>query len=143
MKEIKTSERKQKLIDELNTSPIEIGESIWVKNKAIYHFTTKKDENNSTLCIVLKLNKKSLIVRHKDNSVFKDKYAISYDDISSRYITDIGENPFDERYDNIRPVAFTLESIIFNLNVDGEKGDKYEIKGVPVKTSGHYWNHRA
>jgi len=52
--------------------------------------------------------------------------------IKRKYLGNVGVNPFSNDHDNVRCVAFTLESILFNLAVVKER-DHYEIKGVEIK----------
>ncbi len=127
------SKKRQKLIDDKINSPLTVGELISVNRSALSDYKSKSDEGRTENCIILKMQGDQLIVRYEDNSVYKRTYKISIADIAGRNLYELGANPFDESGDTIRPVAFTLESVLFNLNVFNEKDRvhaPFEFDGV-------------
>lgn len=127
------SDKKQKLIDAKNASPLTFGEEISVKYNAVNSYFDKERENRTVKCMIIKILKNKIVVKHVDGSINEPNYTIQKEDIVGRETLYIGENPFDEKFDSIKAVNFTLESILFNLNILGEKNnDKYNIKNVPI-----------
>lgn len=132
------SEKRQKLIDDFIKSPFSIGESISVKQSAL---STYGDDKKSTSCVVVKVNKKTLVVKPSDKSYGKNETTIPFEAITSRNIRDIGVDPFDPDRDAVRPVAFTLSSIMHTLNLLDDTDrifPDFEINGVRIKDAN--WN---
>ncbi len=132
----KTSEKKQKLIDAKNASPLQVGEEIYVKQKIVSSYP--KNPDSPVLCTIKEINGDVIVIyegEKRDYKPTKQLFNITSEDIVSRYLYDVGIDPFDKSYEQIRPVAFTLDSILFNLNVMGEKNRSYtyEVKGHPVQ----------
>ncbi len=125
------SAKKQKLIDELNASTVKVGEKISVVLSDSY----KKEAVN---CTVVSKKGETLIVKRSDSSIHKDEYIISAYEVVGRAVGYVGANPFDEPDDNVRPVAYTFESILFNLDILDTKHDhqdkfeKFKMSGIPV-----------
>lgn len=135
------SEKRQKLIDAKNASPLEIGERIAVKYNATTKFKNPEKEKESTNCIILALGKK-IKVRYSDNSCDKDTFLINKSDIVSRDLMKIGENPIVEMYDRIRSINYDFNSIISLAELLGKDEDfirgPYQINGAEI--SEFSWN---
>lgn len=126
---------RQKLIDNKEKSPLYIGESVHVKMSALGY--TGKKYGTEKLCIIESLD--PLTVSVDEYGLGKNMYKIQRDDIVARNIRTIGANPFETRHDHIRMVAYTLESILFGLDITGEKtetregiGARYKVQGILV-----------
>lgn len=125
------SQKRQKLIDELNASEIQVEETVSV----VLSDTYKKE---AVSCTVLRKKGNTLVVKRSDSSIYKDEYTISSYEVVGRATGYVGANPFDETDDRVRPVAFTFESILFNLDILGTKHDenarfeKVKMNGIPV-----------
>lgn len=140
MREInKISEKKQKQLDKLEKSPIKVGDKIWVYENKIESYSNNK--KRTVLCVVKDIKvdddtkEKMYKLEREDNSVHRDKLKwLGRDAISSRYNSFVGANPFDADINRVRSVNYALESILFNLNVLGEREsmDKYQMNGHPV-----------
>lgn len=130
-----TSKKKQQEIDKINNSPIKVGDIVGVRYNAFHLNDSRiKDNENTEQCVVLEIRKKGLIVKKKDSSVYKDGVQIKYDDVLYRNVLYAGANPFDEESNNIRSIAFTLQSILFNLNVlDEKEKNEYTVNGIVIK----------
>ena len=128
------SEKKQALIDAKNASPLEIGERIMVLENDLSCYKDGKRKEMTRSAIIVDINGDTLIIKDGERSKDTTTYKMPVSGIISRNLMPIGANPFNEKYGNIRPIAYTVESILFNLNILGEKtsGDKYDIKGVPI-----------
>ncbi len=131
MREInRISSKKQKQLDKLEKSPIKVGDKLWVY----------EDKNRTILCVVKDVKvdddtKEELYkLEREDNSVRRELRWLGRDAISSRYNIFVGANPFDADSSRVRSVNYSLESILFNLNVLGEKESiqKYQMNGHPV-----------
>lgn len=131
MKSNKTvSEKRQKLIDALIDSKIQVGEKISA-------FIPDTYKGEAVAVVVLSVTDDGLTVKRVDSSIYNKEYSISSDDVDGRDVRHIGENPFDESNDNVRPVAFVLESILFGLNILGDKREddvlkSFKMNGIPV-----------
>ena len=125
------SDKRQKLIDKLNASPVKVGEKVSVVVSDSY-----KEEAVS--CKVLSRDGDTLVVQRTDSSIHDKEYTISAYEVVGRATGIVGANPFDETDDNVRPVAYTFESILFNLDIIGTKHDddakfeKFKMNGIPV-----------
>ncbi len=125
------SDKKQKAIDKKNVSVIRVGEHIVIPECVISNYVHK--EGNQVTAIVIKVYSKKLIVKQHDYPRAKEK-TILKSDIISRDIRRCGANPFDEKFDSIRPVAFTLSSVIHGLDLSKDRREKpYIIGGVTMK----------
>lgn len=119
------SDKKKELVESTLSKGYDVGETINAK---------PNDARESDLYIITKVNNDSVLAYRKfDKS--KKNIEIKNSDITGKNIFSIGPNPFDDDYDNIRPVTFTLSSILFNLNLTNEKCDlrgKYDVDGVNI-----------
>lgn len=117
------SPRKQAAIDAKNASLIKKGECVFVPQHVIsdYHKagTTKGDQTVSAKVLAV-LPEDRLEIVEGDGSLrgYMSK-VITIDQIAGRDLVDVGPDPFDRDNDKVRFVAFTLESILFNLDVLG------------------------
>ncbi len=135
------SDKKQKLIDEKNNSPLTVGERIEVYERAV---GSRKDSERSCTCTIASLEDGITVRvgagREADKNRDSTLYKIKKDDISSRSLLLVGANPFEEIVDSIRPIAFSLDSILFKLDVlNTKRADKgFDINGVVIKEA--EWN---
>lgn len=139
MKTRQTSKKKQKLIDEKNNSPLVVGEVISVLESAVVMY--KDNSKKSINCTISSLDNDEIEVfegYEKDKNRHTVQKKISKSDITSRNLLNVGANPFDESFDHIRSVAFTLDSILFAVGALGDGDKKYDIKGVSIKKAD--WN---
>lgn len=141
-KENPISKKRQKQIDAVNNSLLSVGDQISVRHNAYNHdFPSESKEDKSVPVVITKLLKKSIKVKHSDGSIpsRNKEVTVSYDDVTGRELWKVGANPFDEKEDHVRPVAFTLESVLFGLNIIGTKRDwkspfgEYKINDILVK----------
>jgi len=131
-----TSEKKQALIDAKNASPFIIGESVTVFENTVSSWFNKERADKTCSVKVVKVNKITLVVEVGEYKSKPEQYKISKKDILGRSIGNLGANPFNSKYDSVRPVAFSLDSILFSLDVlsnKRESRDTYEMSGVKVK----------
>ena len=130
-----TSIKKQILIDAKNDSPITVGESITVLENVVSSWVNKDRATETCSVKVIKVNKLTLIV---ESSEYRNptQHKISKKDVLGRTIGNLGANPFNEKFDNVRPVAFQLSSVLHSLNILGDKRggtNEYKMSGVKVK----------
>jgi hypothetical protein len=126
----KTSKKKQKLIDDYLSSDFVVGETISVKNKNLkgkYQFSSVLEK--AITCEVKKVNKKTLSVVERD---YSEIYLVDKDKIEARDIFQIGANPINNTNEKVRGVNYTLSSILFNLDVLGERNREYDIDDVKI-----------
>ncbi len=122
--------KKQQEIENYLSEPIEVGEIV------IYNDKTQKRPQGDQYVEVSAID---------DTYIYFKKYG--YPEPQKWLISDvtkdtshIGANPFADNNDGIRPIAFALDSILFNLNILGEKESdgKYIFNGVKCKSIN--WN---
>lgn len=131
------SENRQKLIDEKNKSSLIVGETVMVLVKAVSLYSKDKDSTKSCNCTIESLTDGIVVFvgNARDRKKHTVLHKITEEDIVGRNLLNIGANPFEENVGDIRPVAFTMESILFNLDIFGDKRemtDPYAIEGVIV-----------
>lgn len=135
------SEQRQALMDAKNASPLQVGEQLAVYESAVYKYG-KADSEKSCTCTIVSLDGGIVVYvggkrDRRDNSTL---HTITPADIAARDLFDVGANPFDTSMNDIRPVAFSFDSIMFNLDVMGTDStrEKYKIGEVLIKRAN--WN---
>lgn len=118
------SEKKQRLMDAKNASPLEVGETIAVSD-TVFMYGKGKTVN----AIIMSIVGEKINIREGDFAGGRNSEAtIEATQIVSRNLYDIGANPFSDDDLSVRFVAFTLESILFGLGIDGRDSDNYKSK---------------
>lgn len=128
------SEKREKLIKDFYNTPFQVGEDVVICEHLI---GWTNDKSRTVTVQVVKVNSKTLLVKHGYNSRSEKEVKIDKKDVIARNIRNIGANPFNQKFDSIRTVNFTFESILFTLNVLGDKHDHmgrdgYKMSGKPV-----------
>lgn len=142
MRERPISEKKQKLISAKIESELVVGESISVYERAISTFKTDSDKTKT--CTIESLDNGKIIVfegSKRDKRPQTAVYEITKDDIHQRSLWDIGADPFEANTGDIRPINYSFDSILFTLDVLGNKRDekdRYDIEGIQVMEAN--WN---
>lgn len=128
----KISNKKQKQLDEFQASPILVGEKVSIMPCHVEYYGSDK---HSELYDVIKVNNKTIIIKGRNKNI-----KINKDKILGRWKAwEIGANPFIEKYNSVRPVAFSMDSIIHSLELSEKRRDEnYVIGGV--KTIEVNWN---
>ena len=129
------SEKRQRLIDAKNKSPLQTGERINVFKNALTNYPDPKHDDSAIECIVIGIDGDAITVESKEYR-HKETKTIKKADIKSRDLYKLGANPFEEGSGEVRCVPYSFDSILFNLDILEEKSggiDKYDIKGVPIK----------
>lgn len=122
------SEKKQALIDAFNNSPLQIGEFVYCKK--IHNYYSFE---------VVEINENSIIL--EDTRCGNPRqYTVNISEIDGRYnMFNIGANPFESKYNSVRPVAYSMDSIIFNLElIKKRRSENYEMSGIKVSKAN--WN---
>lgn len=127
---------KSEKIAEFLKTPLTIGESVYVHRCKLEKYLT--NNINKNICEIVSINGDEVTVTHS-----RSTYTINKNDILERFGSFyVGSNPFKtEKFDRIRVVAYTLESIVYGLGlVDGEvhRKDTYEFSGIKSKAVS--WN---
>jgi len=124
------SDKKEKLLQAFEASKPTVGDIVYVADKWIRANPTGRIYS----CEITKIiNDQKVEVRELEYA-FGVPVVIYIENINTRLTEmEIGENPFVSQKGNVQFTAFTLESIIFNLNVLGTKDtDPTVILGVNV-----------
>lgn len=121
----KISKKKQKLINEFLNSPLQVGERISSIKRSGY-------AQSKTDYIIVEIDGSLLKVK-QTNTRHSNVETIDVVDIDGRYgIWEVGSNPFNEKFYDIRAISYSLDSVLFTLNILGNKREKYDINGIPI-----------
>lgn len=126
----KISERKQKLIDEFLSSPIQVGEIVVVDKGIIVPIY--KNTNKTFDATVIEVLGEDIVISLNDRGYGRENHTIKKSDVIGRDgLYKIGANPFNEIGGKIRTVNFSFDSIIFNLELSEKRRDEeYIFDGV-------------
>lgn len=133
-----TTERKQKLIDAKNAEPLKVGEKIGVKRGVVNPHSS--GPGHVITVVVTDVQGDDIYVledeyRHKNATPTK----ITKAQIHTRWLWDVGANPFLEDDMSVRFVPFCLESVLFSLGLVDTGREEYKNKsGVLIKRCN--WN---
>ena len=134
---MKVSEKKQKQIDNFLTTPIKVGDMVYVRESLCYYVSDKTKKERNILVKVIEIKENSIFVVKNVTLSSSREFEIFKEEILGRYgVIEIGANPFNERGGDIRPIAFSLDSIIYNFElIKGESKirNTYEFDGVLCK----------
>ena len=139
-----TSEKLEKSINHFKNTPLKVGELIFVKKPALNSYLFKADEGKHELATIESLEGGIFVYQgqKRDRRPNSKIVEIKKEDIISRYETfNIGANPFDTQIESTRPVNYSFDSILFNLNILGDKRegrDGYDIEGIKISECN--WN---
>lgn len=131
----KISDKKQRLLDKFNRSRIKVGEMISVNDEYLKNNKYNGVHRNEYYK-VLSVSKEGITIN--TNSEYPNRkphlVLIKKSDVGSRKeILNIGEDPFERKFQSVRPVAFTLDSIVFTMELmEKRREDNYEIGGYRV-----------
>jgi len=131
LKSKKISKKRQKLIDEKNSSPISVGETVYVQTQHLYDISINPEQLAS--CKVLSIDGDKIEVADREHIGYKNygRAVITRDKIAHRETFYIGADPFVNWNSKVRVINYSFESIIFNLGVLGDRDDdNYSYKGV-------------
>ena len=129
MRDIKISAKKQKLFDEFDNTPYYIGEEISIIPAELGEYGSKHSE---TVTIV-SIGDKSIMAKRER---FNELIEVPFEKIKGRYDKyKIGANPFVEKYRSVRSINYSMDSIIFTLELSEKRRDEdWEIiPGVIAK----------
>lgn len=120
----KESQKKQALLDEYQSSPLTVGEKVYVVPSDI----DKYGSNTQTLATILAIDGDNIVLQYNDyrnsSTVTVNKSLIK----SRANVKTIGANPFVEKYRPVKAVSFSMDSIVFNLElVEKRREEKWEI----------------
>lgn len=120
MSEYDISEKRQKQIDEFITTPIQVGDIVYVFECDISSYSNKE---KLEYCKVISLDPLTV-----NKCGYSTTAVIAPEKIQKRATHHVGANPFTDTGASIRDIAFTLESIVHSI--DHDRG--YDIKGIPI-----------
>lgn len=126
----KISEKKQRLIDEYLSTPISVGEEIVIHKGTIS--SVYKDTNRLINAKVIAVDGENLVIAPTEYGYEKENHTVKKSDVITRDgLSKIGANPFVESGGEIRPLSFSMESIIFGLELSEKKrNEEYIFDGV-------------
>ncbi len=138
------SDNKQKLIDEYNASPLKVGETVSVPKALITSYLRECDVDKTEYCTIESLDGGIFVFEGhpRDRKPYHKSIQIKESDIKGRYdVINVGANPFDESNNSVRPVAYSFDSILFGLDILGDKRigkEYYDINGSKISECN--WN---
>jgi hypothetical protein len=125
------SNKKQQLIDDYKKTEIKVGEIVGIRTK---HVSEMFGNDKIEAYEVVKVNKKTIVV--KSNYVnSKETHKVDKSLVETRpNIYYVGADPFDSRFQSIRTVNYSLDSIIFALELAEKRRDEdYTFNGVKAQ----------
>lgn len=129
------SPKRQAQLDAITNSEIAVGEKVYVRDRDFFGFGRSGELLYVTVDEIAPDCSKYLLKKDKT------KTWVDANLIVARDLRNAGANPFNIRDVNCRVVAFTLQSILFGLNILEEETDEkliFRINDTPVK--GLNWN---
>jgi len=128
----KISEKKQKMINEFLSLPIKVGETVEI-NRNLVSFLYNVD-NTSTYNVTIKevLSDDEIYCSFNECGYENTKIKIKKSDIISRHgLYKVGVNPLIDFNNDIRTVSYSLDSIVYTLELLDKRHDKpYIFDGV-------------
>lgn len=126
-----TSEKKQALIDAHLKSPVAVGDTVIVPATVVSAYA--KDDKEDGL-IVISLKPLKGITHHSYKNRPDKHISFKLSDVIRKGYGEVGFNPFEDHDDRVRNVAFSLESIMFNLALTPDSTHSIEqLDGHTVK----------
>lgn len=123
------SKKKQKQIDEFRELEYTVDSFITVPDKYLSKYCLR---DRDVRCQIIKVNKKTLLVTSAEQSS-TTPIKIEKEHVKSKFIGDVGANPFPTYRDRLRSVNYQLESIVFTLDIFNERNREYDVDGIPVR----------
>jgi hypothetical protein len=128
IRNVQPSVKRQKLIDEVNHSPIKVGDNVGIRLKDLDSNPRNPEQVISR--VVVSVDGDILMVKDLEYTN-RDSTPVHKDKVVLRDIYEVGANPFYNWFSDVRNVNYSLESIIFNLDVLGRDDlQKFSRKGV-------------
>jgi len=121
------SVRKQKLYDDIHSSPLTVGEKVYVKSGDLEKFQSGSNYNKS--CTIVQIIDEDNILVNNDEYKNSSPIKISRTSVI-RYIIKVGVNPF-AKADHVRTLNYALESILSTLGII-DRDREVVIGGVEV-----------
>ncbi len=136
MRNYQISEKKRKLMEEFQSTDFCIDDEIHIQNKYINEHS--RSPEISTLCTIKKIEKDHLYIKVPD---YYELLKISKDIAkNNKYDFFVGANPISTKRDVIESVGFNLESVLYNLNILGERDHKPYLIQNDVEVKELNWN---
>lgn len=132
------SDKKAAQIERLKLSPIKVGNYVYVPYNIVnVDYPRKEKEKSTVLCEVLDIashNPELLKVTPDIREKYKKELFVN-SNVVTRYNRTVGENPFQlDALRQVRTYNKTLDSLIFELGILGEKEDHpYYEQGIEIK----------
>lgn len=115
---------KQEQIEKYLKEPIKVGERVYVRGLG-----SQNKQGFFSSAEVLEVNEDGSVLI-KEHNIPKTISPEAYKKLTHN----IGANPFPKEINDIRTINFTLESVLFQLNITGDKGNpKYEEQGIAIQ----------
>lgn len=129
--EYKISEKKKALISKFKESPLSVGEKVYVTPSDFEQYGSK----TSTEATIKEIDGDEVVIlfeSYTKNTTAKINKSLIKGRVGVRTI---GANPFVEKYRNVRPVAYSMDSIIFTFElIEKRREEEWEIvPGVIAK----------
>ena len=121
----KCSKKKEALITEFKETPLTVGEVVIVTPSEFEQYGSK----TSTEAIIKEIDGDEVLIEFENYTKRKYTTKINKSLINGRVgLRTVGANPFVEKYRNVRPVAYSMDSIIFTFElVEKRREEDWEI----------------
>lgn len=114
------SAKKQQIIDAINSKPLQVGDVVEINRK---HFDKHARSQFVESCKIIEFspsgNQIKIISEQDGRNAIGTWVDVIH--VEGRNIYQVGVNPFPSNTDRIKSVSYTLDSVLFNLNVLHER----------------------
>jgi hypothetical protein len=125
-----------KLQKQIESIPVKVGDEVYADIKEYNEYTRSTEH---VLSVITKIKGNKLTIEPHAGSYHYSPITIAREKIIIP-VHDIGPNPFGKDNDIVRTVAFTLESVLFNLGILEEKRIDNPIIFNGIKVQDLNWN---
>lgn len=129
----KISEKKQRLLEEFDKTPIQVGDEVYIIPSQIESYGSNREER----VLVVSIDGDDVVIKREG---YKKPIPIKKDLITDRYSKfKVGANPFNEKYRSISAKNYSMDSIVFSLElVERRREENWVVNGIKAEEVG--WN---
>lgn len=126
---IENSEKKDQMVKEYLNKPFEVGDRVKVPYSLLNTYVPKEKENALVNCKILEVNGEKIVVTETEYG-YKNSISVSASEIQHN-LFDVGINPIPQ-IDGIDYYKKSLDSLVYELNLSGDRNREYEVKDTLV-----------
>lgn len=124
------SSQKQALIDSINSKPLQIGDIVNINRKHFDKFARSQFVECCKIIEISQTGDQIKIISEQDGRSALGTWVDTIH-VEGKHIYQVGVNPFPSSTDRIKSISYTLDSVLFNLNVLHERKHD-EVDGMVI-----------